>query len=119
MADARLHTTAWGLCNRDLRDHSTVASSSTAASSRLGEPSTVRPHSRENAAMPASMPWPMLDHGERAADRKRFVAQPLGVPFLDVQVEAGQPSDLAVASGDYAGAGGFAGKEFLIMAEIP
>jgi hypothetical protein len=29
--------------------------------------------------------------GERAADRKRLVVQPLGVPRLDVEVEAGQP----------------------------
>jgi hypothetical protein len=28
---------------------------------------------------------------ERAADRQRFVGLPLGVPFLDVEVEAGQP----------------------------
>jgi hypothetical protein len=29
--------------------------------------------------------------GERAADRQRLVGLPLRVPFLDVEIEAGQP----------------------------
>ena len=28
-------------------------------------------------------------HGERAADRQRLVGPPLGVPFLDIEVEPG------------------------------